>query len=182
VFVWSLSTREPPYQQTFLAPDFYYTPRPSVSLLFRSGLEPALFKRPQLHFIAPGWRPHPQQPSRTSLQQPPPALPASQPVAQRLRSVVRAPVPVSSCPHSLISLSHSSPPVPRPCSSPSTHCRCDCGRRGPGVSAVPGLGARSAMAGRLMLALPILLFLLLVGELQVALSFLNVTTLQLRTR
>ena len=87
----------------------FSTPRPSVSLLLRSGLEPALFKRPQLHFIAPGWRPHPQQPSRTSLQQP---LLLCLRRSQWLSGCARHPcsraLPVSSCPHSL-SLSHSSP-------------------------------------------------------------------------
>lgn len=52
------------------SPPFFLCPRRSVSPLFLSGLEPALFERPQLHFIATGWRPLPQQPSRTSIQQP----------------------------------------------------------------------------------------------------------------
>ena len=163
--------REPPYQQTFrfllLGLPFLFCCVPDLSRPFHS---PRLASAPATavtHFTPAA----------------PPALPASQPVAQRLRSSSVLPCPACLVLSSLsltpplsgsLSLSPpltsdlSSPTVrPRPC-SPSTHYRCECGRRGLEVAPVPGLGAWSAMAGRLRLALPILLFFLLVGELQVA--------------
>jgi hypothetical protein len=151
------------------SPPFFLCPRRSVSPLFLSGLEPALFERPQLHFIATGWRPLPQQPSRTSIQQPLLCLRRSQWLSGCARAChVLSSISLSLNPHLSGSLSPPQSPTvrPPPC-SPSTHCRCKRGHRGLEAAAVPGLGARLAMARRLMLALPVLLFLLLVGELLV---------------
>ena len=167
--------REPPYQQTFrfllLGLPFLFCCVPDLSRPCLNALSSASAPATAVTHFTPAA---------------PPALPASQPVAQRLRSSSVLPCPaclvLSSLSHQSLSLLPSpalslSPPLtsdlssptvrPRPC-SPSTHYRCECGRRGLEVAPVPGLGAWSAMAGRLMLALPILLFLLLVGELQVA--------------
>lgn len=159
-----------PYQQTFLVPRFLLL-LGGLPFLFCSvsGLEPALFKRPKLHFIAPGSRPHPpQQPSRTSLQQQPCGSACVAVHSRRLcaRHPCLSRLVLTLTPPGSLSPPHDLSPV-RPIHALPL-ARCECGRRGPGLAAVPGLGARSAMAGRLMLALPILLFLLLVGELLVA--------------
>ena len=83
----------------------FSTPRPSVSLLLRSGLEPALFKRPQLGVRTRNSRHalHSSSPSWLLL-----CLRRSQWLSGCARHPCSRALPVSSCPHSL-SLSHSSP-------------------------------------------------------------------------
>ena len=147
-----------------LATVFYLSPR-GTSISVCPVPDSTTPSTPFHHFVAPRLASAPST-AVTHFTPLPPALWLCFPaVAQRLPPPAVPESSLSSPRHSSCSLSLSLPTTGKAAAlRPSTHCYRERGHRGRGAAAVPELGARSAMAGRLVLALPVLLLLLLVGE------------------